>query len=163
MESQEEPVEAALPEAESQPAKRRSKRPGVVIAHRVLSALAICFGLMWILIGASLMQERPSPTPSFSSGPGFQTQVYYHSSETERAPTYIAFGAILATVFAIGLFLKAGAFAYIYHTILVILLVGMWGAGLILFIWWFRRRTRNYYGVGAVTKNGPALDPKVDN
>ncbi|HKR60010.1 MAG TPA: hypothetical protein VJS64_09745 [Pyrinomonadaceae bacterium] len=163
MEPPEEPVEAALIEAESQPAEQRSKRPGVVIAHRVLSALAICFGLMWIVIGASLMQSRPPSTPSFSSGPGSQQQIYYHSSERDRAPTYIAFGAILTTVFAIGLFLKAGAFAYIYHTILVILLVGMWGAGLILFIWWFRQRTRNYYGIGAVSKNGPGLDPKVDN
>lgn len=160
MESPEEPVEGALIEAESQAATQRSKTPGVVIAHRVLSALAICFGILWIVIGASLMQARPSTTPSISSGPGSQRQIYYHSSERERAPTYIAFGAIWATVFAIGLFLKAGAFAYIYHTILLILLVVMWGAGLILGIWWFRQRTRNYYGIGAVSKNAPALPQK---
>lgn len=133
--------------AESQPAEPRSKTPGVVIAHRVLSSLAICFGLMWIFIGASLMQDRPPSTPSFSSGPGSQRQIYYHSSERDRAPTYIAFGAIWAIVFAIGLFLKAGRWAYIYHTILLVLLVGMW-VGLILCIWWFRKRTRNYYGIG---------------
>lgn len=127
----------------------KTKRPGVVIAHRIFSSLAICFGIMWILIGLSLMQtSAASPSPSFSSGPGSQQLIYSHSSERDKAPTYVTFGAILAVVFAIGFFLKASPIAYIYHTILVVLLLGLFGAGLVLSIWWFLKRNRNYYGIG---------------
>lgn len=148
MESSNEPIATAQIEGQSEPDKPKRKTPGVVIAHRVLSSLAICFGLMWILIGVSLMQQSPPSTPSFSSGPGSQRQTYYHSSERDKAPTYVAFGAIWAAVFVIGLFLRAGPFAYIYHTLLLVPFVGLL-VGLILCIWWFRKRTRNYYGIGA--------------
>jgi hypothetical protein len=135
-------------------AKTRTRTPGVVIAHRILSALAVCFGIMWILIGLSLMQSSPpSPSPSFSSGPGTQRQVYYHSSERDKAPTYVAIGAILAVVFVVGFFLKASPIAYVYHTILVVLLIGLFGAGLVLSIWWFLKRNRNYYGIGLARRS----------
>jgi len=148
MESPNEPIAAAQIDRQSEPDKPKRKTPGVVIAHRVLSSLAICFGLMWILIGVSLMQQNPPSTPSFSSGPGSQQLISYHSSERDKAPAYVAFGAIWAAVFVIGLFLRAGPFAYIYHTILLLPFVGLL-VGLVLFIWWFRKRTRNYYGLGA--------------
>lgn len=129
--------------------KPKPKRPGVVIAHRIFSALAVCFGIMWILIGVSLMQtSSPSPSPSFSSGPGSQRLISSHSSERDKAPTYVALGSIIAVVFVIGFFLKASPIAYIYHTLLVVLLIGLFGAGLVLSIWWFLKRTRDYYGVG---------------
>lgn len=146
-----EPVENPAETPLSQPPEVKQKRKtlGIVIAHRVLSSLAIAFGLLWVGIGLSLMQtSAPSPSPAFSSGPGSQQQIYYHSSERDKAPTYLAVGAIIAGIFGIGLFLKSGLAAYLYHTLLVILLIGLWGAGLILCIWWFRKRTRNYYGIG---------------
>jgi hypothetical protein len=131
------------------PSKPKTKIPGVVIAHRILSGLAVCFGIMWILIGVSLMQSSsPNPAPSFSSGPGSQRQVSYHSSERDKAPTYVAFGTILSTLFVIGFFLKASPIAYFYHTILLVLLIGLFGAGLILAIWWFLKRNRHYYRIG---------------
>ena len=137
--------------------KTRIKTPGVVIAHRIFSTVAICFGIMWILIGLSLMQTSPpSPSPSFSRGPGSQQLISSHSSERDKAPTYVAFGALLAGVFAIGFFLKASPIAYIYHTILVVLLIGLFGAGLVLSIWWFLKRNRNYYGIGLSKETAPA-------
>ena len=133
--------------------KPKTKIPGVVIAHRILSALAVCFGIMWILIGASLMQSSsPSAAPSSSSGPGTQRQIYYHSSERDKAPTYVAFGAILSALFVIGFFLKASQIAYVYHTILLVLLIGLFGAGLILAIWWFLKCNRHYYRIGGTKR-----------
>jgi hypothetical protein len=128
---------------------KKRKTPGVVIAHRVFSVVAICFGLMWLGIGISLMQDKPpAPREYFSSGPGSVRLVSYHSSERDKAPTYVAIGLAIAAVFAAGLFLKAGVIAYVYHSILLVLLVLLWGIGLILAIWWFRKRTRDYYCVG---------------
>ena len=137
--------------ASTQPlaAKPKTKTPGVVIAHRIFSSLAICFGIMWVLIGLSLMQTSPpSPSPPFSRGPGSQQLISSHSSERDKAPAYVAIGLAIAAVFAVGLFLKAGIIAYVYHTILLVILVLLLGIGLILAIWWFRKRTRDYYGVG---------------
>ena len=145
--------------ASTQPlaAKPETKIPGVVIAHRIFSSLAICFGIMWILIGVSLMQTSPpSPSPSFSRGPGSQQLISSHSSERDKAPTYVAFGAILAVVFVIGFFLNASPIAYVYHTILVVLLIGLFGTGLVLSIWWFLKRNRNYYGIGLAKDTAPA-------
>ncbi|HEX6186951.1 MAG TPA: hypothetical protein VFZ40_02630 [Pyrinomonadaceae bacterium] len=145
--------------APAQPAivRPKTKRPGVVIAHRIFSSLAVCFGIMWILIGLSLMQTSPpTPSPSFSSGPGSQQVIYSHSSERDKAPIYVTFGAIVAVVFVIGFFLKASPIAYIYHTILVVLLIGLFGAGLVLSIWWFLKRNRNYYGIGLAKDTAPA-------
>lgn len=137
--------------------KPKTKRPGVVIAHRIFSSLAVCFGIMWILIGLSLMQtSSPSPGPSFSSGPGSQRLISSSSSERDKAPTYVAFGAIVAVVFVVGFFLKASPIAYVYHTILLVLLIGLFGAGLILSIWWFLKRNRNYYGIGLARDTAPA-------
>lgn len=140
---------AAAASVQPTSSKPKTKTPGVVIAHRILSGLAVCFGIMWILIGVSLMQSSsPNPAPSFSSGPGSQRQISYHSSERDKAPTYVAFGAILATVFTVGFFLRASPIAFVYHTFLLVLLVGLFGAGLILAIWWFLKRNRTYYGIG---------------
>lgn len=150
-------ISAQIPDVEAQ---NNSRRPKVIVAHSVFCVLMLCLGLLFLGIGLSLFAARPSirswlQSQSYSRGPGSQRAISYHSSEQERAPFYVIAGLAYSAVYAVGLWLPRKRSTYVYRTGLLPL--GCWNVigipfALLLCIWWFRRKTREFHGFGIETE-----------
>lgn len=111
------------------PESSKLETPGVVLAHRVFSAVTMCVGLLVLFNGLHPMNKEWS----FIGG-----------------PAGVAVGLAYVILYGTALALKSRPWVYIYLTILI------FAGGLIIWwplcIWWFRKETRSYYGF-AMTQN----------